>query len=392
MRKLLLSIFTLLITLASQSQGTLQWDQIADYGSFGRHRAVGIGIAHKMYCGTGHLNGSGVDSWYADWWEYDPASNTWTQKSDYPGNFGNGDQDCVAIGVDNVCFVGLGQNDQHSFYKFEPQTNQWTQVTAPPVSYSFNNTFPFTIDGIGYFPALYSTAFFKYDPALDQWTQLNSLPFSTIYGIPTFAINDKGYIKNGTDFYEYKPSLDSWTPRASFPGSYPHRPAGIHQYGYGFFIGGFMGSPSALPWEWAPEVWRYDPATDTWQQMDDFPGTTRRWAVATNVDDMVFYGLGTNGTNFHDFWRFDSEASVNELDEDHFRAYPSPATDHVKFTADLNNEFEVMVYDISGKQVSSCNSLNGTAYLERGNLINGTYLYHITIDGDVVHSGKLIFM
>lgn len=68
---------------STDSIASLQREKKADYGSFGRHRAIGIGVGNRVYAGTGHLNGTGVDTWYADWWEYDPATNAWTQKADY---------------------------------------------------------------------------------------------------------------------------------------------------------------------------------------------------------------------------------------------------------------------------------------------------------------------
>ena len=42
--------------------------------------AVGFSIGSKGYIGTGY-NGS----LYKDFWEYDPATNAWTQKADFGG-------------------------------------------------------------------------------------------------------------------------------------------------------------------------------------------------------------------------------------------------------------------------------------------------------------------
>ena len=111
----LLSLIIICLLQANYSSASHQWTQRADYGSFGRHRGTGTGIGNKAYVGTGHLNGTGFDTWYADWWEYDPATNAWVQKADYPGNFGNGDQDIVSITLGNYVFAGLGQVDGNSF-------------------------------------------------------------------------------------------------------------------------------------------------------------------------------------------------------------------------------------------------------------------------------------
>lgn len=394
MRGLLYTLFIFFSTFGI-SQNSDQWQQRADFGNFGRHRATGMGIGNKAYVGTGHLNGSGVDTWYPDWWEYDPATNAWTQKADYPGNNGTGDQDIVSLPMDTVGYAGLGQWDGLSFFKYSPVTNTWTQVTSAPSNGDFNNTFPFRIGSYGYFPSLGSSNFFRYDAVNDTWIQLNPLPITVSFGTPTFAIGDKGYIKDpysGSAFYEYKPSTDSWIPRAPFPGDHPFRPRGFTQYGYGFFIGGFQGNPSLLPWEWEKQVWRYDPATDSWDRIDDHPGTTRRWAVALNVHNRVFYGLGTNGTNFNDWWEFDMVADFEEVESDiSINIYPNPTMDLLKITSADTKQFEVILYDLCGNQVCHSETKSGIVYIERKGFESGIYLCKIVQDDQIIRSEKVIF-
>lgn len=350
-----------------------------------------MAIGNLGYAGTGHLNGDGSDEWYPDWWEYNPATDAWTQKADYPGNNGNGDQDLVAIGFDQVGFAGLGQWDNNSFFKFDPVLNVWTQVSSPPATHNFRNTFPFRIGDFGYFPSLYSFGFFRYDPATDTWTQLTNLPEQTIFGIPTFAVGGKGYIKYGANFYEYDPVAGSWTAKAPFPGLYPHRPRGIHQNGYGYFIGGYAGSPSVLPWIWEREVWRYDPTSDTWLRMDDFQGSIRRWAVIMNVQGRVFYGLGTNGTNFNDWWEFNSVGAVAENNINSIKVFPTLATDVINFHSEEINAFSVSITNVSGGRSIELTTNNGTIILNRGMMEAGTYYYNVMADDRPVGTGSFIF-
>ena len=49
------------------------WIQKASLGGVGRHRATGCATSHRGYMGLGHVNGTGQDISYKDWWEYDPA-------------------------------------------------------------------------------------------------------------------------------------------------------------------------------------------------------------------------------------------------------------------------------------------------------------------------------
>jgi N-acetylneuraminic acid mutarotase len=386
-------ISILLFLLSFDSQASQQWYQRADYGNFGRHRSVAVGVGNKAYAGTGHLNGVGFDTWYPDWWQYDPSTNSWMQKADYPGNNGDGDENLVAVELNGKCYAGLGTEDQTSFYEYDPISNIWTQKSSPPGG-TFWNTFPFVIDNIGYFPALWSSAFYRYDATTDTWTYLGALPQSTTYGTPTFAVGGKGYIRlDSIDFYEYDPGSNLWTQKADFPGYHKYRPRGINQNGYGFFIGGFHGdNPSVLPWYWGNSVWRYDPTNNIWDSLPAFPGSTRRWAVICNVNERVFYGLGTNGTNFDDWWEFNSIGSIDEFDLNSFSAYPNPVGDHVQFNSSKHFEFEVVILDISGRTIISKKTSNGSINLQRPvECPSGMYIYEVRIEDKPVHSDKLLF-
>ncbi|NRA12900.1 MAG: T9SS type A sorting domain-containing protein, partial [Crocinitomicaceae bacterium] len=164
------------------------------------------------------------------------------------------------------------------------------------------------------------------------------------------------------------------------------RPKGISQAGLGYFIGGMTTS-----WIWSAEVWRYDPVTDIWTQLDDFPGTVRRWANVVNVQGRVYYGMGTNGTNFTDWWEFNPVAANDEFEIDKFKMYPNPAIDQVNFSSDQYQEFDIVLYDLMGNSISTVSAINGTAQMSRQNFAAGTYVYRVMIDGKSVHSDRVVF-
>ena len=47
-----------------------------------RRHAVGFSIGNKGYVGTGYDNNI---NYHNDFWEYDPATDTWTQKANFGG-------------------------------------------------------------------------------------------------------------------------------------------------------------------------------------------------------------------------------------------------------------------------------------------------------------------
>ena len=64
------------------------------------------GLLHrdKGYIGTGQdLNGA----WRKDFWEYDPAANTWTQKADFGGTERRG---ALGFSIGNKGYIGTGYN------------------------------------------------------------------------------------------------------------------------------------------------------------------------------------------------------------------------------------------------------------------------------------------
>ena len=338
-RILLLSIFAIGILFNSNAN---QWSQKSDFGSFGRHRGVAVGIGNKVYAGTGHLNGTGFDTWYSDWWEYDPANNTWAQKADYIGNGGTGDQDLTAIAINGIGYIGGGWYGGAAHYKYDPSINNWTQLATPPITVA--NTDPFVINGKGYYTDWGTDWLYMYDPAVDLWTPVSQMPTFASQRDPTFVIDDKGYFKRETDFFEFDPSTNTWTQKASFPGAGQLYNLGLEQYGYGFIIGGLTNGLADM----YQEVWRYDPNTDTWTQMEDYPFSARRWAVKAKVGERCYVGLGTNGTNFNDFWSFDMLAGQDEIEFEKITCFPNPTSNKINISWQSSGIVKVEIIGFDG--------------------------------------------
>ncbi len=74
----------ILLSLPLFSQQELGWLQRSNLAAPGRHRSVVVAIGDRIYVGMGHVNAV-VDILYNDWWEFDPGSNSWTQKATYGG-------------------------------------------------------------------------------------------------------------------------------------------------------------------------------------------------------------------------------------------------------------------------------------------------------------------
>ena len=56
------------------------------------------------------------------------------------------------------------------------------------------------------------------------------------------------------------------------------------------------------------DCWQYDPATNDWKQMADFPGGGRRYALSFGIGQYGYLGTGYDDNYQKDFYRFDPSA------------------------------------------------------------------------------------
>ena len=118
----------LLLFTVTAAQAELKWTEKANFGGEARHRGIGFSVGKRGYMGLGHYN-SVVDILFEDIWEYDPSTNTWAQKANFPG--GKMLQ-CVAFTINNVAYVGTGRDpffvEHDEFYAYDQKTNTWTEI------------------------------------------------------------------------------------------------------------------------------------------------------------------------------------------------------------------------------------------------------------------------
>lgn len=385
MRIIQFILFVVALFISDWSFSASSWIQRADFGTIGRHRGMGIAIGNKGYIGLGHYNGAGPNIILKDWWQYDPSTNSWTQKADYIGNNGNGNYAVLSFGMEKFGYVGGGQVASNSdFFQYDPVTNSWTQVANMPTIAM--NTEGFTIGTKGYYMS--GNTVYEYDSQTDSWSTKNSAPFSISIWPATFTIDGKGYVKTSSGFWEYKPELDQWIARAAFPGLATGGSVGFHQSNKGYIIAGYSGSLGNVN----SETWEFNPATNTWLAQTEFYGSSRRFSSGFTIGNKAYIGTGTNGTNFNDFWEFDAIAGLTEMfDINQFKCFPNPATEFVNFRSENLSEFEIQLFDFNGKLIESKRTQNNAVRIERNNLPSGSYIYHVLSEGNTVHTNKIIF-
>lgn len=106
-----------------------EWSQKADVGTVGRVSAFNFVAGAKGYVGAGVLASTGTTG--KDVYEYDPATDVWTPKTDIPyATSGR-----TAVGLNNKGYVNLGS----VIYEFDPLANTWALKGRFPIaSYGYS--------------------------------------------------------------------------------------------------------------------------------------------------------------------------------------------------------------------------------------------------------------
>ena len=291
--------------ILSNANGGDVWVQKANIQGI-RGNAVGFSINGKGYVGVG------ANSYSNDLWEFDPATNTWTQKANFIGTSRNS---AFAFVVGSKAYVGGGTDnisDKNDVYEYNPLNNTWTQKADYPLA-TIANAAAFSIGNKGYVGTgrngAYTTAFYEYDPSTDIWTQKANFGGTARYYAVGFSIGSKGYITTGmsntplynTDLWEYDPGTNTWTQKANFGGGARAWAAGFTLGNYGFVSGGANGT------NFYNDLWEYNPISNAWVQRASHSGVGRYYLIALAIGGKGYIGTGYNnnvGSYLNDFYEY----------------------------------------------------------------------------------------
>ncbi|HPM90543.1 MAG TPA: kelch repeat-containing protein [Tenuifilaceae bacterium] len=226
--------------------------KVASLPDKGREGSIAFSINGKGYVCLGY---QATGEYFNDLYEYDPESDRWTKKSNFPGNT---KYYSLCLVIDNKAYIGLGLDVNISLSQF------W-----------------------------------EYDPACDSWTQKASFGGGTRMGATGFSIGNKGYVGGGTlswandplnDFWEYDTTTDTWKRIADFPGV-------NRAWASGFTINnkGYVGAGSWVN-NYYNDFWRYDPIDNKWIRIADITYERRvsKFFIIDNIGYSYSGGVSVN--------------------------------------------------------------------------------------------------
>ena len=139
-----------------------------------------------------------------------------------------------------------------------------------------------------------------------SWVQVANIPTGRHHPI-TFTLEGKGYAVTGTrsngqptdDFYRYDPITDSWTTLADFPGA-------ARSFGIGTVLNGmaYIGF-GANNIQYLKDLWRFDPQTGQWTQLSSCSCSGRRHPAYIGIGNRIYVGLGDDSSgDLKDWWMY----------------------------------------------------------------------------------------
>jgi len=179
-----------------------KWTRKADFPGDPRRGAFGVGLGSKGYVGFGNILPS--NSWENstvgnDWYEYDPVADKWTKKADataaftWPSGFAlNG----------KIYVAGISGNNK-LLLAYNPATNSWEKKNDFPGNLDFQCT-GVVNSGKGYL--IGNSAYWQYTDAADTWVQ--KAFFADRISGAGFTAGNKIYY--GTGFNDYEGDHDDF--------------------------------------------------------------------------------------------------------------------------------------------------------------------------------------
>jgi len=298
----------------------ISFEEKASMPGAGRASAVAFAVDGKGYVTLGR-NANPADS-LKDCWQYDPAADSWMLKTTFPGR---ARVKATAAVLNGKAYVGLGYRphvgtygnaNYKDWWMYDPALNTWTQKADFP-SLATDACVSFVLDnciyvGEGFNDTGFTNEFWKYDTQQDVWTQLKDFPDYSRAGSVLCTDGTRVFFGTGfrswnfNDWWEYLPKTDSWEKRKSMPDN--GRVNGVSfSIADRFFVStGRHFAGSLTGGRVLSDILEYDAVQNVWYKRGNIPGGGRENAVSFVINGKGYIGQGENDIAIlNDFWSFE---------------------------------------------------------------------------------------
>jgi hypothetical protein len=185
------------------------WTNVSVYPGRGGLNIILFSLNDKIYVGGGYGIYGPVNC--VDFWEYDPDAKNWKQLPDFPTLHA-----ASGFGLNDKAYI-LGDINENKLWQYDFGTESWKEMTGPP-TIDFNPSLAFVIHNIAYVKTRhYHNNFFEFSESTGDWIPRADCPLED-QNI-AFATPDKGYCMTfWPDIFEYNPENDRWVSKKPYPG------------------------------------------------------------------------------------------------------------------------------------------------------------------------------
>lgn len=257
--------------------------------------------------------------YYGNEVNFNSLKGQWKQVASFPGPHR---KHSITFTVNNKAYLVGGESLEtekfNDVWEFDPLTNEWLQKSNFPKTYvTSEGGDVFVINEVAYF--ISSASLLEYNPNSDIW--MNKGDGIGQSHLTAFSVNGKGYAGNGFfngGFYVYDPGTNTWSTKRGFPGE-----AMYQNYGVANGTSGFVGYGGEWPYDnFVDEFYEYSPSEDVWTKRNSFLryGRLRKGMICFSIDEKIYMGMGQNinEADFADLFEYNPDLNwweeVNSLE------------------------------------------------------------------------------
>ena len=376
------------------------WQQKTPIPSDGRVISNAFVIANSAYIAGGIKSGN---IYLDEVWQYNTATDAWTQKAAMPANTGGG----ATFSVNGKGYVVMGWvngTNSSSVYEYDPGLNSWATKNNFPGSPRYSSCV-FVLNNMAYIGLGYIPLFddlWQYDPANDTWSQKANFPGGIRQATIHFALNGLGYVGCGltdlgtyaglNDFYTYDDVLNTWTQIGNFPGPGRHSAVSFVINNKAYVTLGNTGNTQGTTFD---DLWEFNPVGGVWTQLPSLPDTARQsgCGFAAGNCGYIFGGMNQSlQTFFSQLWQYCDLTGVEETENDvGANLYPGAGSKAFVFKHSLSlADYRLDIINVEGKTIFSKKIIQPETKINLSSYAQGVYLWKFYQNSGTLKTGKII--
>lgn len=304
-------IFTILLSFLTIIGFSQEWEQIASLpDDFNTDHSFAFSIGEVGYIVAGNTPNGYSSSFYS----YNPITDEWTKKDDFPGGARG-----FAIGEvwNGKAYFGFGNGaggNRDDFWEFDPITDQWRQLAScdcdartHPAMVALNGEIYL---GLGGTNNGNTNDWWVYDIDSDSWEERTRFPAAERHHPYQFTDGEYVYVGFGhgngfisNQWYRYNTLDDTWLEMQTLPAEGRVAGTQMSYKGVGLILSGDGDDHGVMQ---TGEFWMYEPLFDKWSALTPHPGSSR-WAPASFIlnDEVYFINGERSGFYYTDNYKMD---------------------------------------------------------------------------------------